>query len=313
MGVPSTVSARRKHIDVHGIVQGVGFRPFVYNLARSLGLSGFVFNSSAGVTIEIEGGEAEIVRFIEALRAEPPQLAAVASIAVSEVEARGSEGFSIRESHEEAGAFSLISPDAGTCDACWRDFGDPHNRRYGYAFTNCTHCGPRYTIIQDIPYDRATTTMASFTMCPACAAEYADPADRRFHAQPNACAVCGPSLELAPSGAALGDCTFADRDSLAIIGRVRALLRAGNIVAVKGLGGFLLACDAANDTAVVELRRRKHRSGKPFALMARDVPTVRTICGVSPDDEAALMSVRLAHRGAAASAGRGGFCRGCAG
>jgi len=289
--VPSA-SARRKHIDVRGIVQGVGFRPFVYNLAQSLGLSGYVFNSSAGVTIEIEGGEGEVASFIETLRAEPPQLAAIASVAVSDVEVRGGEGFSIRESHEEPGAFSLISPDAGTCDACWQDFGDARNRRYGYPFTNCTHCGPRYTIIQDIPYDRATTTMASFTMCPACAAEYADPTDRRFHAQPNACAVCGPSLELVPSGATLEDCCFADRDSLAIIRRVRALLRAGKIVAVKGLGGFLLACDAANDAAVAELRRRKRRSDKPFALMSRDIIAVRTICAVSPDDEAALLSVR---------------------
>jgi hydrogenase maturation protein HypF len=292
MGVTRSASVRRKHIDVRGIVQGVGFRPFVYNLAHSLGLSGYVFNSSAGVTIEIEGGEAEIAAFVEALRAEPPQLAAIASIAVSDVEARGGDGFSIHESQEEPGAFSLISPDAGTCDACWRDFGSPANRRYGYPFTNCTHCGPRYTIIQDIPYDRAATTMASFTMCPACAAEYADPTDRRFHAQPNACAMCGPSLELVPSGAALEDCSFVDRDSLAIIRKARALLRAGNIVAVKGLGGFLLACDAANDAAVVELRRRKRRSDKPFALMARDVSAVKTICAVSPDDEAALLSVR---------------------
>jgi len=292
MGVTSSASTRRKHIDVRGIVQGVGFRPFVYNLARSLGLSGYVFNSSAGVTIEIEGGEAEVAAFIETLRAQPPQLAAIASIVVSDVEARGSEGFSIHESHEEPGVFSLISPDAGTCDACWRDFGDPRNRRYGYPFTNCTHCGPRYTIIQDIPYDRATTTMASFTMCPACAAEYADPTDRRFHAQPNACEVCGPSLELVPSGTAVEDCSFADRDALTIIRKVRALLGAGNIVAVKGLGGFLLACDAANDSAVAELRRRKRRSDKPFALMARDSAAVKKICSVSADDEAALLSVR---------------------
>ena len=292
MATTSTASARRKHIDVRGIVQGVGFRPFVYKLAHSLGLTGYVFNSSSGVTIEIEGGEAEIATFLETLRAEPPQLSAIASIAVADIATRGGVGFSILESHEEPGAFSLISPDAGTCDACWRDFGDPHNRRYGYPFTNCTHCGPRYTIIQDIPYDRTTTTMARFTMCAACAAEYADPTDRRFHAQPNACAVCGPSLELVPSGAELADCAFADRDSLAIIRKARALLHAGNIVAVKGLGGFLLACDAANDKAVVELRRRKRRSDKPFALMARDLASVRQICSFSPDDEAALLALR---------------------
>jgi hydrogenase maturation protein HypF len=292
MATTPTASARRKHIDVRGIVQGVGFRPFVYNLAHSLGLTGYVFNSSAGVTIEIEGNEAEIATFIEKLRAEPPQLSAIVSIAITDAEACGGMGFSILESHEEPGAFSLISPDTGTCDACWRDFGDPHNRRYGYPFTNCTHCGPRYTIIQDIPYDRATTTMARFTMCDACAAEYADPTDRRFHAQPNACAVCGPSLELVPRGTALADCSFVGRDSLTMIRKARKLLRAGGILAVKGLGGFLLACDASNDAAVVELRRRKRRSDKPFALMIRDLGSVQQICAVSPDDEALLLSVR---------------------
>ena len=292
MATTPTASARRNRIDVRGIVQGVGFRPFVYKLAHSLGLTGYVFNSSSGVTIEIEGAEAEIAAFIETLRNSPPQLAAISTIVVTEMEARGGAGFSILESHEEFGGFSLISPDAGTCDACWRDFGDPLNRRYGYPFTNCTHCGPRYTIIQDIPYDRATTTMAGFTMCSACAAEYADPNDRRFHAQPNACGVCGPSLELVARGTSLADCSFTDRDSLTMIREARALLRAGKILAVKGLGGFLLACDASNDAAVAELRRRKHRPDKPFALMARDVASVRTICDVSAEDEAALVNVR---------------------
>ncbi len=292
MAATPTASARRKHIHVRGIVQGVGFRPFVYNLAHSLGLTGYVFNSSSGVTIEIEGGESEVNRFLEKLRSDPPQLSAIAEIAVSEMAIRGSAGFSILESQEKAGAFSLISPDAGTCDACWRDFGDSGNRRYGYPFTNCTHCGPRYTIIEDIPYDRATTTMAAFTMCAACAAEYADPADRRFHAQPNACAVCGPSLELVASGTRLADCSFSTRDSLDLIREARALLGAGKILAVKGLGGFLLACDAANDAAVAELRRRKRRSDKPFALMARDLASVSQICAVTPDDEAALLSTR---------------------
>jgi hydrogenase maturation protein HypF len=292
MAPASTASTKRKHVQVRGIVQGVGFRPFVYNLARSLGLTGYVFNSSSGVTIEIEGSEEEIYTFLDTLRSNPPQLAAIAAIDVSDAVARGGDGFSILESHEEQGGFSLISPDAGTCDACWHDFGDPLNRRFGYCFTNCTHCGPRYTIIQDIPYDRATTTMAKFTMCADCTAEYADPTNRRFHAQPNACGVCGPSLALVAPGTALADCSFADRDSLAIIRKARSLLREGNIVAVKGLGGFLLACDATNDTAVAELRRRKRRSDKPFGLMARDLASIRTICDVSPLDEAALLSVR---------------------
>jgi hydrogenase maturation protein HypF len=292
MATTPAASARRRHIDVRGIVQGVGFRPFVYKLAQSLELTGHVFNSSSGVTIEIEGPEAAIDTFIETLRTHPPQLAAIAAITVSDLEVRGDAGFTIRHSHEELGGFSLISPDAGTCDACRNDFGSPANRRFGYPFTNCTHCGPRYTIIRDIPYDRATTTMAGFTMCPACAAEYADPNDRRFHAQPNACATCGPSLEVVPRGADLAACSFAGKDSLAIIRQARAFLRAGNILAVKGLGGFLLACDAANETAVAELRRRKHRPDKPFALMARDLASVRAICTVSAEDEAALLDQR---------------------
>src|ERR1700722_16573973 len=231
----------RNRIHLRGIVQGVGFRPFVYNLALLHGLAGFVFNSSSGVTIEIEGSSAAIRTFLKELGSDPPQLAKIESMAVTEIAAVGEDAFRILASREEAGEFALVSPDAGTCDACWRDFGDSRNRRYGYPFTNCTHCGPRYTIILDIPYDRATTTMAGFTMCPACAAEYADPNDRRFHAQPNACAVCGPSLELVPRGAFLAACSFANKDSLAIIRQARALLLAGNILAVKGLGGFLLA------------------------------------------------------------------------
>src|ERR1035437_9971943 len=252
MATTPTASARRKHIEVRGIVQGVGFRPFVYKLAHSLGLTGYVFNSSSGVTIEIEGGEAKLHAFIETLQAEPPQLSAIIGITVSDVPTLCDAGFSIRESHEELCGFSLISPDAGTCDACWRDFGDPRNRRFGYPFTNCTHCGPPYTIIQDIPYDRATTPMSGFTMCSACAAEYADPNDRRFHAQPNACGVCGPSLELVARGASSADCSFADKDSMTLIREARTLLRSGNILAVQGLGGFLLACDASNDAFVAE-------------------------------------------------------------
>src|ERR1700712_4259393 len=187
-----TAKVTRKHIQVRGIVQGVGFRPFAYKLARSLGLTGYIFNSSAGVTIEIEGDQREVAVFLERLRTDPPQLAEITEISDSEIEARGDAEFSILRSREEAGEFALVSPDAGTCEACWRDFGDARNRRYGYAFTNCTHCGPRYTIIYDIPYDRATTTMAEFTMCHACRAEYENPEDLRFHAQPNACPVCGP-------------------------------------------------------------------------------------------------------------------------
>ena len=298
---------QRRHIHVRGIVQGVGFRPFVFKLAQSLGLTGYVFNSSSGVTIEIEGGEAEVEEFLATLKADPPQLAEITQIAVSDMETQGDAGFSILGSREEAGEFALVPPDAGTCHACWSDFGDPANRRYGYPFTNCTHCGPRYTIIRDIPYDRATTTMSSFTMCAACQAEYEDPEDRRFHAQPNACADCGPSLLLvksvasewmaaatpdAAARASLGNCWFQDRDSLPILRQARALLLEGKILAVKGLGGFLLACDATNQIAVAELRRRKRRPHKPFALMVRDLAAARRLCELSAQDEASLLSPR---------------------
>ncbi|MEO6964422.1 MAG: carbamoyltransferase HypF [Acidobacteriaceae bacterium] len=292
MATTKSAFETRKHIQVRGIVQGVGFRPFVYNLAVSLDLAGYVFNSSAGVTIEIEGREPAVHRFVEALRSDPPQLAEVTDIEVSSIDVRGDSTFSILHSRQEAGEFVLISPDAGTCDACWRDFGDSRNRRYGYPFTNCTHCGPRYTIIQDIPYDRATTTMSKFKMCSACATEYQDPADRRFHAQPNACADCGPSLALVPRGSSLADCKFQEPKSLPILHEVRRLLHQGKILAVKGLGGFLLACDASNEAAVMELRRRKHRPAKPFALMVRDVEAVRKLCDVSNADEAALLRLR---------------------
>ena len=295
---------QRKHIQVRGIVQGVGFRPFVYNLAHSLGLTGYVFNSSSGVTIEIEG-DGCCGRSVSAdAEEDPPQLAEITEITVSEMAVEGSAGFSILGSREEAGEFVLVSPDAGTCDACWSDFGDPANRRYGYPFTNCTHCGPRYTILRDIPYDRAKTTMSAFTMCADCQAEYEDPRDRRFHAQPNACAVCGPSLLLVKSVATapmatatvsrslLGNCWFQDKDSLAIVRQARGLLAEGKILAVKGLGGFLLACDATNEAAVTELRRRKRRPHKPFALMVRDLAAARRLCEVSAEDEASLLSPR---------------------
>ncbi len=297
----------RKHIQVRGIVQGVGFRPFVYNLAQFLGLTGFVFNSSSGVTIEIEGDGAPVTTFLQTLQEDPPQLAEITEITVSEMGVEGSAGFSILGSREEAGEFVLVPPDAGTCDACWNDFGDPANRRFGYPFTNCTHCGPRYAILRDIPYDRAKTTMAAFPMCADCEKEYEDPQDRRFHAQPNACAVCGPSLLLVKSvatasmaaavqpaamRASLGNCWFQDKDSLAIVRQTRALLAEGKIVAVKGLGGFLLACDATHEAAVAELRRRKRRPHKPFALMVRDVAAARRLCEVSTEDEASLLSSR---------------------
>jgi len=274
-------------------VQGVGFRPFVFNLALDLGLKGYVLNSSAGVTIEVEGDEESVANFLAALRHRPPPLAQIEELTDSEVPPQGDSGFVIRKSHAQEGEFVLVSPDMGTCDDCWRDFGEPANRRYGYPFTNCTNCGPRYTIIQDIPYDRPATTMSRFTMCDDCRREYLDPRDRRFHAQPNACPVCGPGLAMVESrGKFPGEGDFQSRDCSAILRRARELLKQGKIVAVKGLGGFLLACDAENGDAVSLLRKRKRRSDKPFALMSRDLASVERFCAVSDGDRASLLSQR---------------------
>jgi hydrogenase maturation protein HypF len=275
----------RKRIQVSGVVQGVGFRPFVYNLAQELALSGYTLNSSAGVTIELEGDPDRIESFLHTLRQDPPPLAQIAEIAVSEIEPNGDTEFAIRKSLSREGEFSLVPADVGTCADCWRDFTDPSNRRFGYAFTNCTNCGPRYTIVKDVPYDRPSTTMAPFTMCPECRAEYEDPRNRRFHAPPNGCPVCGPQLSLAKSGAATWQ-------RITDLTPVRDLLRQGKIIAVKGLGGFLLACDATNDAAVRELRKRKRRSQKPFALMARDLSEVERFCVVSDQDRKTLTSPR---------------------
>src|ERR1700733_1728107 len=184
MSITPAVPISRKQILIRGIVQGVGFRPFVYNLAQSLELSGYILNSSSGVTIEIEGPEANIEHFLDTLQKNPPPLAQVTDIVRVELLPQGATQFFIRESREDDAAFVLVSPDVATCEACWRDFGDPANRRFGYPFTNCTNCGPRYTIVQEIPYDRAKTTMTTFRMCNLCSAEYEDPRDRRFHAQP---------------------------------------------------------------------------------------------------------------------------------
>ncbi len=270
----------RKRIRVRGIVQGVGFRPFVYRLAVANNLSGYVTNSTAGVTIEVEGAASAIEHFIGNFRSQMPTLAQVDTFDEENVEALGDIEFTIRESEPETGQFVLVPPDIATCEECLRDFTDPKNRRYLYPFTNCTNCGPRYTIIEDIPYDRPATTMSGFRMCAACQAEYEDPSNRRFHAQPNACPVCGPWLELRE----------AKRHEA--LQQARDLLRAGQIVAIKGLGGFHLACDATNAAAVRLLRERKRRSDKPFALMARGIDEIHQFCRVSDDERAALLSSR---------------------
>jgi hydrogenase maturation protein HypF len=286
----------RKQFRVHGIVQGVGFRPFVYKLAHSLGLCGFVLNTSAGVVIEAEGAGAALDRFLLNLTGSPPTLAEIESVTVTELAPTGEADFIIRDSAEDPGSAAEVPADVATCDECRRNFTDPANRRFQYAFTNCTQCGPRYSIIQEVPYDRRATTMAGFTMCAACQGEYDDPASRRFHAQPNACAECGPWLELVEPDSgnetelgATGRRPHASADTLR---EVRRQLREGKILAIKGLGGFHLACDAENHAAVRRLRERKRRSDKPFALMARDLNAVEEFCSVSEADRQALSSPR---------------------
>jgi len=263
----------RKQIRVHGVVQGVGFRPFVYNLAQKLGLSGYVLNSSAGVLIEVEGEPADLDLFERELTENPPLLAQIEDISTATLDAVGGAAFSIRESVDQPGQLAPVSPDVATCAECLSDVQAAGGRRFGYPFTNCTNCGPRYTITRMIPYDRPLTTMACFPMCEQCQGEYQDPSNRRFHAQPNACPDCGPSLTLS-------------------IDVARQLLHEGRILAIKGLGGFHLVCDPFNDAAVRLLRERKKRSDKPFALMVPDVAAAEKFCFVSEAERAALTSIR---------------------
>ena len=286
-------SITRKHIHIRGIVQGVGFRPFVFNLAHRLQLAGYVLNSSAGVIIEAEGPPAELEQFVRSLTEEAPPLSQIEDVALTALAPAGYTSFVIRESLDEPGRLVPVSPDVSTCDDCMRDFRTPANRRYAYPFTNCTNCGPRYTITRAIPYDRPLTTMACFAMCERCLREYEDPSDRRFHAQPNACPACGPSLALVMADALDTPPAFDRRhDSLAAIREVRRLLRDGRIVAIKGLGGFHLACDPSNEAAVQALRERKKRSDKPFALMVPDIAAAEKFCLISAEARAALLSPR---------------------
>jgi hydrogenase maturation protein HypF len=257
----------------------------VYNLAQRLNLAGYVLNDSSGLIAEVEGSRAAIETFLEALGSEHPRLAWIQDRAVTSLPPTGGGEFRIRPSVAETGKFALISPDIATCAACLADCTDPGNRRYGYAFTNCTNCGPRYTIIRDIPYDRPHTTMAGFTMCQECRAEYENPADRRFHAQPNACPACGPALsaEIGLLGyEACGPDQSRDRKGAVAseIAEAQRRLGDGEIVAIKGLGGFHLACDAHNPGAVGRLRARKRRSDKPFAVMVGNLEAVRELCRV---------------------------------
>ncbi len=271
---------------VRGIVQGVGFRPFIYNLAESQGIKGWVKNTSHGVEIEANGTPEALNRFLETLRDNPPPLARIDELRFEPCPINDFTQFQILESQPEEGAYLPVSPDVAICADCQHELFDPANRRYRYPFINCTNCGPRFSIILDIPYDRPNTTMDPFALCLECQAEYENPQDRRFHAQPVACPNCGPQVWFEAQGERLA----APEEA---IQRARAWLKAGKILAVKGLGGFHLACDASNPAAVAELRRRKKRSDKPFALMAFDLKAVQKHCLVSTA-EAQLLTSRQA-------------------
>jgi hydrogenase maturation protein HypF len=271
-----------RHISVQGVVQGVGFRPFVYRLATQEGLKGWVLNTTSGVEIEVEGRQSAIDRFLKALISDAPPLAHIEGVRAVSGPVNDYASFEIRESRQDAG-YQLISPDIATCADCRRELFDPGDRRFRYPFTNCTNCGPRFTIISDIPYDRPNTTMARFRMCEACLHEYEDPLNRRFHAQPNACPECGPRVWLENEK---GEKVAA---SDVIVEAVR-LLKAGEILAIKGLGGFHLACDASNNEAVGLLRKRKDRLHKPFAVMMGTIDEIKAECVVDDAEEALLSS-----------------------
>jgi hydrogenase maturation protein HypF len=271
----------RRHIDVAGIVQGVGFRPYVYRLAVERNLAGSVTNTSSGVTIEVEGAPEAIAEFVDRLPSSAPPLSRITQVSVREVPSIGDREFRILASQRGEKVRTLISPDIATCPDCLREMFDPADRRYRYPFINCTNCGPRFTIVRDIPYDRPLTSMAVFPMCVACQAEYDDPLNRRFHAQPNACWACGPSIELWDR---MGN-KIITNDPIAT---AASFLAAGVVVAVKGLGGFHLAVDATNATAVLLLRERKRRVEKPFAVMAPTLDAVQQICEVDESGEKAL-------------------------
>ncbi|HXJ78368.1 MAG TPA: carbamoyltransferase HypF [Candidatus Methylomirabilis sp.] len=280
----AAVSRVRFEIRVEGIVQGVGFRPFVFALASRFGVAGTVANDGAGVTVDIEGAGSSVDQFMVALERDAPPLALVERVTRRELPVTGATAFVIARSEAGLARATLVSPDAATCDDCLRELLDPRDRRFRYPFINCTNCGPRFTIIRDVPYDRAATTMAGFAMCRECAREYHDPADRRFHAQPVACPACGPTL------------AFVDASGRGIPGdpveSAARAITAGNVVAVKGLGGYHLAVAASDERAVAALRARKHREEKPFALMAREMEEVRRWALVEPAEERLLVSAQ---------------------
>ena len=278
------ITIQRLRVVIRGAVQGVGFRPFVYRLATEMALPGWVINSSQGVFIEVEGASAQLDEFLRRVQTEKPPRSFIQSLESSFLDPLGFTGFEIRHSEETGVKTALVLPDMATCPDCLHDISDPANRRYQYPFTNCTNCGPRYSIIEALPYDRPNTSMKAFTLCDDCRAEYENPLDRRFHAQPNACPKCGPHLELW------------DREGRVLATHHDALLQAaeairrGQLVAVKGLGGFHLVVDARNEASVRRLRQRKHREEKPLALMAPSLESVKELCLVSAQEERLLLS-----------------------
>jgi hydrogenase maturation protein HypF len=272
----------RSQLRVEGIVQGVGFRPFVHGLATRLGLAGLVGNDAHGVFVEVEGSEVAVEAFRAGLEREAPPLAVIERVTAVPLPATGAAGFEIVASRGSGERSALVSPDTATCADCLADLADPGDRRYRYPFTNCTNCGPRFTIVRDVPYDRPNTTMVGFAMCPACAAEYHDPTDRRFHAQPTCCPACGPRPRLLGGAERAGE----------PISEAAGLLVEGAVVAVKGLGGYHLAADAASEPAVAALRSRKHREDKPFAVMVPDLDWARRLCRVDDVEARVLASPR---------------------
>ena len=275
----------RWRLQIRGRVQGIGFRPFVYCLAQAMQISGWVSNSSRGVFIEVQAETSILHTFLDRLQAELPPHAQIDDLACERIPTGPDSSFEIRHSDSQGAKSALILPDMAICPDCLHEIHDPDNRRYRYPFTNCTHCGPRFSIIESLPYDRPATTMRGFSMCPACQAEYANPLDRRFHAQPNACPVCGPQLSLCDGSGHI----LAERDGALLA--AAEILRGGQILALKGLGGFQLLVDARNDDAVARLRTRKNRYEKPFALMIASFEQAANLCEISQDEEGLLCSV----------------------
>src|SRR5688572_6165381 len=268
----------RQRLLVQGAVQGVGFRPFIYRLAAEIGIQGWVSNSAQGVVIEAEAPRPRLETFLAQIETQKPPHSSIQRIVVESIPATGTRGavaFEIRESSTSGERSTIILPDLGTCPDCLREIFDPANRRYRYPFTNCTHCGPRYSIIQRLPYDRPNTTMSTFVMCEQCRAEYENPLDRRFHAQPNACPECGPQLSLWNR---FGE-EIAIRDEALLV--AAETIRGGAVVALKGIGGFQLLADARNSKVVQRLRERKQRPDKPFAVMVPTLEQSKTVCEVS--------------------------------